>query len=216
MFYLSHTQSFLGGTMMRSIIINGTYRHFKGNEYKVLYLAKHSETQEDMVVYQALYGNHAIWVRPVDMFLEYVVRDGKTYERFSYVPPKVESCLHVELDDATKDYLIENSIDLIYELEREHPQIICRNDFSEDGTKDLGITILCGGLAASAIVLSISKLLDTVFHRPRIIIVEDLDENGNVTQRSELLQPNIPKTTFSVSTEIDSTKAKITIEDRKE
>lgn len=201
---------------MRTIIINGVYRHFKGNEYKVLYLAKHSETQENMVVYQALYGDRTIWIRPLDMFLECVERDGKTFERFSYVPSKVEPCLHVKLDDKTKEYLIENNIDLVYELERAHPQITCMNDFSEDGSKDVGITIICGGIAASAIILSISKLLDTIFHRPRVIEVEDLDENGNVKRRTELLQPNIPKSTFSVSTEIDSTKAKLTIKDRKE
>lgn len=45
-------------------IKTGRYRHFKGNEYRVLYIAKHSETLEPMVVYQALYGEHGIWVRP--------------------------------------------------------------------------------------------------------------------------------------------------------
>ena len=62
----------------------GIYRHFKGNRYKVLYMAKHSETMEDMVVYQALYGEHGIWVRPAEMFRETVTRDGKTFPRFSY------------------------------------------------------------------------------------------------------------------------------------
>lgn len=63
----------------------GLYRHFKGNMYKVLYTAKHSETMEDMVVYQALYGDMGIWVRPRSMFCEEIVRDGKTIVRFEFV-----------------------------------------------------------------------------------------------------------------------------------
>ena len=59
------------------------YRHFKGNIYKVLYIAKHSETLEDIVVYQAMYGEKGIWVRPKSMFEEVIERDGKTFRRFS-------------------------------------------------------------------------------------------------------------------------------------
>lgn len=63
----------------------GRYRHFKGNEYRLLYLAKHSETLEPMVVYQALYGEMGIWVRPASMWNENVERDGRTMKRFKYV-----------------------------------------------------------------------------------------------------------------------------------
>lgn len=63
----------------------GRYRHFKGNEYEVLFLAKHSETLEAMVVYRALYGEHGIWVRPAKMWNETVERDGKTHTRFTYI-----------------------------------------------------------------------------------------------------------------------------------
>lgn len=63
----------------------GRYRHFKGNEYEVLYLAKHSETLEAMVVYRALYGEHGVWVRPAKMWNETVERDGKTHMRFTYI-----------------------------------------------------------------------------------------------------------------------------------
>lgn len=68
----------------------GRYRHFKGNEYEVLYLAKHSETLEAMVVYRALYGEHGIWVRPASMWNETVERDGKTHVRFSYIGEKLD------------------------------------------------------------------------------------------------------------------------------
>ena len=60
----------------------GLYRHFKGNEYRLLYVAKHSETLEPMVVYQALYGEMGIWVRPASMWNERVERDGYSGPRF--------------------------------------------------------------------------------------------------------------------------------------
>ncbi len=63
----------------------GKYRHFKGNEYRVLYIAKHSETLEEMVVYQALYGDMGIWVRPVSMWNEIIERDGLRIKRFEYI-----------------------------------------------------------------------------------------------------------------------------------
>lgn len=63
----------------------GKYRHFKGKEYRVLYLATHSETMEQMVVYQALYGEQGIWVRPAAMWNETVERDGRIQPRFTYI-----------------------------------------------------------------------------------------------------------------------------------
>lgn len=66
----------------RTIKVGKKYRHFKGMEYLVLYHAKHSETLEDLVVYQALYGEHGIWVRPLAMFLEQVEVEGKLVRRF--------------------------------------------------------------------------------------------------------------------------------------
>lgn len=60
---------------MREIFIGRTYRHFKGNDYKVLALAEHTETGEEYVVYQALYGEGEFYVRPLDMFASEVDRD---------------------------------------------------------------------------------------------------------------------------------------------
>lgn len=67
--------------------INGRYRHFKGAEYEVLGIARHSETMEEMVVYRALYGERGLWVRPRAMFLEQVEVDGKLRPRFSRIAP---------------------------------------------------------------------------------------------------------------------------------
>ena len=63
----------------------GKYRHFKGDEYRVFCMARHSETGEEMEVYQALYGERGIWVRPASMWNETVERDGKTFQRFTYI-----------------------------------------------------------------------------------------------------------------------------------
>ena len=63
----------------------GRYRHFKGNEYEVIGIAKHSETTEEMVVYRVLYGEQRLWVRPASMWNETVERDGKVYQRFTYI-----------------------------------------------------------------------------------------------------------------------------------
>lgn len=63
----------------------GRYRHFKGNEYEVVGMAKHSETLEPMVVYRALYGEGGLWVRPAHMWNETVERDGNVFPRFTYI-----------------------------------------------------------------------------------------------------------------------------------
>lgn len=63
----------------------GRYRHFKGGEYEVIGVARHSETLEEMVVYRALYGEKGLWVRPASMWDETVERDGKTFKRFTYI-----------------------------------------------------------------------------------------------------------------------------------
>lgn len=65
----------------------GRYRHFKGGEYQVLFTARHSETQEPMVVYRALYGEGGLWVRPAAMWAEPVERDGYSGPRFTWLGP---------------------------------------------------------------------------------------------------------------------------------
>jgi hypothetical protein len=75
---------------MHSATIEGKYRHYKGHEYVVLGIAHHSETLEELVVYQGLYddpefGHHPIWVRPKSMFFDEVVFDGKKMKRFTKI-----------------------------------------------------------------------------------------------------------------------------------
>jgi hypothetical protein len=66
-------------------IVAGIYRHFKGNKYQVIGVAKHSEGEPDMVVYRPLYGNRDLWVRPLAMFEETVEVDGCIKPRFQYL-----------------------------------------------------------------------------------------------------------------------------------
>lgn len=70
---------------LRTLKIGKKYRHFKGNEYLVMHIAKHSETLEELVVYQALYGEMGVWVRPLEMFLEQVEVDGQMVNRFEEI-----------------------------------------------------------------------------------------------------------------------------------
>ncbi len=70
---------------MRELVIGGKYQHYKGNFYKALCLAKHSETEEELVVYQAEYGERQIWARPLAMFLGKVRIDGEETDRFRLV-----------------------------------------------------------------------------------------------------------------------------------
>jgi hypothetical protein len=60
----------------------GRYRHYKGNAYEVIGIARHSETEEELVVYRKMYGDHSLWVRPLGMFAEDVLVDGLKVPRF--------------------------------------------------------------------------------------------------------------------------------------
>lgn len=63
----------------------GKYKHYKGNLYEVLGVAKHSETCEEYVVYKALYKEQELWIRPKEMFMEKIEKNGKWISRFEYV-----------------------------------------------------------------------------------------------------------------------------------
>jgi hypothetical protein len=66
----------------------GRYRHYKGKDYVVLGVARHSETREELVVYRQDYGDKGLWVRPMSMFLESVEVDGRPVSRFRFMGPE--------------------------------------------------------------------------------------------------------------------------------
>lgn len=66
----------------------GRYRHYKGSDYIVIGVARHSETDEELVVYRPDYGERGLWVRPKSMFLETVEIDGREIPRFQYIGPE--------------------------------------------------------------------------------------------------------------------------------
>lgn len=70
---------------MSEVVKPGRYRHYKGNEYVVLGVAQHSETEEELVVYRQNYGERGLWVRPLAMFLETVEVEGQRVPRFEFV-----------------------------------------------------------------------------------------------------------------------------------
>ncbi|MGE5195711.1 MAG: DUF1653 domain-containing protein [Anaerolineae bacterium] len=69
----------------KSILVSSVYEHYKGLRYKVLAVARHSETLEELVVYQALYEDGGTWVRPLGMFLENITINGQSQPRFKLV-----------------------------------------------------------------------------------------------------------------------------------
>lgn len=68
-----------------TMIKPGRYRHYKGNDYEVLGVARHSETEEEFVVYRALYDERGLWIRPAAMFLELVLIEGQPRPRFERI-----------------------------------------------------------------------------------------------------------------------------------
>lgn len=77
---------------------SGRYRHFKGNEYTVIGVARHSETMDEQVVYRQEYGDHSLWVRPMQMFVETVEVGGRLVRRFEPMAEASQDSLSARID----------------------------------------------------------------------------------------------------------------------
>lgn len=86
------------------ILKPGRYRHYKGQDYQVLGIAKHSETNEQLVVYRYLYGDQGLSVRPLEMFLESVEIGGEMIRRFSYIGPMLSGASTVNEGGSNEPY----------------------------------------------------------------------------------------------------------------
>lgn len=70
---------------MNNIKVGETYKHFKGNIYKIIAIAKHSETMEDLIIYQQIDEPTKVWARPINMFNDTIIKDNVSYKRFTKI-----------------------------------------------------------------------------------------------------------------------------------
>ena len=126
----------------------GRYRHFKGNEYEVIGIARHSETEEAMVVYKALYGEGGMWVRPASMWNEQVIRDGVTYRRF-YRLDRIERVERYErlFDEVTAH----TDSEKLVELDAYYTSGLWRDDYEADERGELPPDLKRGVLSQDAL-----------------------------------------------------------------
>lgn len=142
---------------MPHIILGGLYQHYKGNHYRVLHLARHSETEEPLVVYQPLYGECGIWVRPLPMFLESVTRSGVEVPRFAYVAPAVQgqgTTLEVNLSPAMAAQLGAEGTTLGANVSRAFPPGAVTVTPAEEGTH---VRLHCGAVQASLVSMALHR-----------------------------------------------------------
>ena len=142
---------------MAHIILGGLYQHYKGNHYRVLHLARHSETEEPLVVYQPLYGECGIWVRPLPMFLESVILGGVAVSRFAYVAPAVQvqgTTLEVSLSPALAVQLGAEGAHLGAKVcSAFHPGAVTTTP-AEEGTQ---ARLHCGAVPASFVSMALHR-----------------------------------------------------------
>lgn len=187
-----------------SVIIGGIYEHYKGNKYRIIGVAKHSETLEKLIVYQALYGNNELWVRPYDMFCEKIVKDEKEIERFRYTGGELEAFYKIQLEipeDLNKAFF-ENNIDVEKEIIQSVENVNVEYKALDNGShkKDIALVILATGVSVSAVLLCVSKIIRIVSERPREVKIIEKGEDGTVLkEETVLLEPQ----KISQKTEID-------------
>ena len=129
-------------------ILPGRYRHFKGNEYEVIGIAKHSEDESPMVVYRALYGEGGLWCRPASMWNETVERNGITYKRFYWLD-RIERVEKYEqlFDEAA----VSRDPEILRLLEAYYTSGEWREDYEADEREDLPPDLKRGVLSQDAL-----------------------------------------------------------------
>ena len=188
-----------------SIIIGGLYEHYKGNKYRVIGVARHSETLEKMVVYKACYDNGDLWIRPYNMFCENVTVNGTVVERFKYLGDELESAceVHIELPEDIMHTLNINCIDLESEISRvaENATIKYEHNRENRHEKDVALVVLTAGVSVSAVLLCVARIIRAINERPREVSIIEKDEDGHVLREElTLLEPHkLPqKTEFDI------------------
>ena len=174
-----------------SVVIGGIYEHYKGKKYKVIGVAKHSETLEKLVVYQALYGNKEIWVRPYEMFCERIRKNEEEISRFKYVGADEDLLCEIQLEvpEDLKKAFFENGLNMEKEIAKNIGEASIEYKSLSDNChkKDLALVILASGVSISLIMQSIAKLMRVIGERPRLVKQIEMDENGTILRESYVL-----------------------------
>lgn len=199
-----------------SVIIGGIYEHYKGKQYMVIGVAKHSETMENYVVYKACYGNEDLWIRPYNIFCEKILVDGILKDRFKYLGKELTSMCKVyfELPEDIIHTLIENGIDLEKEIIGTEENVKIQYEQSDDNghKKDVALVVLAIGASVSAVLLCVSKVILTVNERPREVKIIEKNELGNIIkEKTILLEPHKSpsRTEFDFESGVHSIKFKV-------
>lgn len=198
-----------------SIIIVGFYEHYKGKQYKVIGVAKHSETLEKLVVYKACYGNEELWVRPYNMFCENITVDGMVIERFKYLGDELTSVckVYLELPEDIICTLNANGIDLEKEIAGAAENVIIQYEQTDENRhkKDVALVILAAGASVSAILLCVTRIIRAVNERPREVKIIEKNADGCIIKEdTTLLEPHKAqqKTEFDFEVGTQSIKLK--------
>lgn len=200
---------------MKEIVIGGIYEHYKKKRYKVIGIARHSETLEELVVYQALYGKGDLWVRPYNMFAETIVKDGNKIERFSYVDiAKVPVRIDLELPEDIKTIMYQYHLNLENELLDVSSELEFEYSGDDSGSKDAVLIILASGVTAAAVILAVTKLVGTILERPRLVDVIEKNSQGDIIKEGKaLLEPNREPQKIELNLEAGTQGIKVTILD---
>ena len=203
-----------GGKRM-SVVIGGLYEHYKGKKYKVIGVAKHSETLERMVVYKACYGNEDLWVRPYNMFCENITVNGTVIERFKYLGEELASIckVYLELPEDIMCTLNESGINLEKEITRTAENVTIQYEQTDENghKKDVALVVLAAGVSVSAILLCVVRIIRAINERPREVkIIEKSADGRIIKEKTTLLEPHkVPqKTEFDFEAGTQSIKLK--------
>ena len=173
------------------VVIGGLYQHYKGNKYRVTGVAKHSETLQKLVVYQAQYGNKEMWVRPYDMFCEMVTVNGCEVPRFKYIGSELNSTCKIllEFPEDIKQAFFENGIDIEREIYREVESVTIEHEQVDSSThkKDIATIVLAAGTSLALVILCVTRLLRVVCERPRMAVVTERDSEGHIIKEETIL-----------------------------